>query len=96
MAEKLRSSLARARRVSSNGSIGVGAGGDRGIDPPTYKSGGIIPPLVRLNSVLNYSATFDLSTHAQCLSAWPLVNDLQPDTGIGRRASEWDGDVVHV
>ena len=24
--------------------IGVGAGGDRGIDPPTYKSGGIIPP----------------------------------------------------
>ena len=48
--------------------IGVGAGGDRGIDPPTYKSGGgIIPPLVRLNSVLNYSATFDFSTHAQCL-----------------------------
>ena len=70
-----------------------------GIDPPTYKSGRdniIPPPLVRLNSVLNYSATFDFSTHAQCLSAWPLVNDLQPDTGIGRRVLDWDGDVVHV
>ena len=66
--------------------IGVGAGGIGGIDPPTYKSGGgIIPPLVKLNSVLNYSATFDFSTHARCLSAWPLVNDLQPDNGIGRR-----------
>ena len=36
----------------------------------------LIPPLVRLNSVLNYSAKFDFYTHAQCLTAWPLVNDL--------------------
>jgi len=24
--------------------IGVGAGGDRGIGPPTFRTGGIIPP----------------------------------------------------
>ena len=26
--------------------------------------------------MLNYSATFDFPTNAQCLSAWPVVNDL--------------------
>jgi len=45
---------------------------DRGIDRPVLNPGDD-PLIFKLNCVQNYSVTFSLCTHVQCLHIWPSV-----------------------